>query len=138
MSKISKEVAVEDFERFLTAFRLDPIKRKKLNAPNEKGESIVDLPIELIQEGMVVVKDNGELEYTLLDAIKGENILLEKITFTPKRISVDKLKEISNIKDDIDKMATVLNFLTGVSAPIFKKISTDDMNYLSSIALVFM
>jgi len=141
MSKISHDVAVADFEKFLTAFRLDPIKKRKISLVNpDTGLSIIDPIIELIEEGMLIVKDNGELEYILLEPlINSEKVPThEKITFKPKRVTVEQLKAIEKIDSDTDKFGKILNILSGISELLVDKFSTDDISYCSRITTVFM
>lgn len=141
MSVVSKKVAEKDFEKFLTAFRLDPIKRRKISIVNERtGKSIIAPILELIEEGMLIVKDNGDLEYPLLDKILNESgvVFLDRITFKPKRVSVDQIKEVEKIELDSEGFMKILHFLTGVEELIMGKFSNDDISYLSRVAMVFM
>lgn len=140
MRKVPNDVALSDFERFLSEFRVDPIKRKKMFETNEDGKSIVSGVIELIEEGMAFVDDDCHLTYTLLEPITSDsgNVLLNECVFKNTRITLEQYQKIQSEKDELAKMIKILSVITGSDGALFRKISMDDMNYLTTISLVFM
>lgn len=140
MTKITKEVAAEDFDRFLAALRVDPIKKKKLFLEDEDGVSMTNAPLELIEEGMMIVLEDGSLEYKLLEPISADsgNVVLDSLTFKPKRITIGQFEKINEIKNDVDKMKEILSLLTGVSKGFIQKLSLDDLGYITTITSLFM
>jgi len=140
MITVTREVAEKDIEKFATAFRLDPIKRKKLFSKNEEGNTIIDPAIELIEAGMVCVEEDGSITYSLLEPIVSDsgNVVLEKVSLKPKRIRLSEAQSLEKLDSDFDRMLKILNILSGTEMSIMKKMSMDDVNYLSSLTLVFM
>lgn len=140
MTKITKDVAAEDFDRFLVALRIDPIKKKKLFAESEEGKNMIAAPIELIEEGMMVVLEDGSLQYKLLEPIVADsgNTIQDSLVFKPKRITIGQFEKINEIKSDIDKMKEIISHLTGVNKAFIQKLSLDDLNYITSITALFM
>lgn len=140
MSKIEKEFAVEEFERFATAFRLDPIKRKKLFDRTDGQPTIIDGITELIEEGMAIVDENNAIVYNLLEPttdVKGD-IHTAVCVFAPKRVSINAMQKIEEAKGDVEKMKQILSLLTGIAPAIIGKFSTADMEYVGKIATFFM
>lgn len=135
MSVVAKEVALEDLERFMVSFRLDPIKKKRMT---EAG--IIDDCLELIEEGMLVVDADNKLQYKLLEQITSESgiVIHDIITFNGKRIRVSDVEKIDKKADIIEQTKDMLNALTGIPKAIISKFSVDDSSYLSTIARFFM
>lgn len=129
---ISKEVAVGDLERFLQAFKVDPIKRKKIGDTLAKCE-------ELICNEMLMVTEDGHFEYPLIEPIvdDNQNIKLAVLKFKNRRVRVEDVEKM-NSGSDTDKMKRLISILTGVEPAFVNKFSLDDLTYLSDISLLFL
>ena len=130
--KITKEVARLDVERFLNAFKIDPIKRKKLS------ESIETLT-ELLMFGMAVITDDCHIKYILLEPIESTDgtVMLSELTFKNKRTRLDDLKGVQT-GSEIDKVKALVELMTGANKAILGKITGDDFMYINEIACFFL
>lgn len=135
MSVVAKEVALGDLERFMLAFRLDPIKKKRMT---EAG--IIESCLELIEEGMLVVDADNKLQYKLLEPITGSsgNVIHEDIVFNGRRIRVEDIEKVDRRANEVEQSREMISALTGVPKGIVSKFSVDDSVYLSTIARFFM
>lgn len=129
---ISKEVSNEEFERFLTTFKVDPIKRKKIADLTVK---IVDL----ISEEMLIVTEDGHLNYPLIEPIIDDagNVKVASLKFKNRRVRVEDVEKL-NSGNDTDKMKKLISTLTGIEPLFVNKLSLDDLTYLSDISLLFL
>lgn len=132
MEVVPKEVAEKDIERFLTALRVDPIKRKKMK------ESIATC-VEFVMYGMLVVNDNNELEYKLLESIEDKDgeVVLSEIKFKNKRVRLDSLEKVKNATEE-SYMRELISLMTDADKLILKKTTLEDMGYLEKIGMFFL
>ena len=132
MEVVPKEVAEKDIERFLTALRVDPIKRKKMK------ESIA-ICVEFVMYGMLVVNDNNELEYKLLESIEDKDgeVVLSEIKFKNKRVRLDSLEKVKNATEE-SYMRELISLMTDADKLILKKTTLEDMGYLEKIGMFFL
>lgn len=133
MSKVSKEVAVEDLNRFMESFRLDPIKKGKL-------DDCIEECIELIQYGMLCVTEENQLKFELIEPIvdsKGEAVQ-SSVVFGNKRVSVKDIQDQDDCKTQREQMSFMVGKLTGLNKGLIEKLSADDITYITSIARFFM
>lgn len=134
MSKVSKDVAIKDLDRFMESFRLDPIKKRKL-------QPFIEECIELVEEGMLVVNSDDKLEYSLLEPFtneKGELVDNGKIVFNGKRILVKDLEENGKFITESEQMQHMVQKVTGLNKAFITKLSADDLTYITTIARFFM
>lgn len=132
MNKISKEVAVIELDRFMETFRLDSIKKEKL-------KETIDLCVRFISEGMLIVTDDGHLEYLLLDPIIDDSgkELYDKLVIKNRRIKVEDLEKL-NTGTDIDKTKKLISIMANIAPSFVSKISADDLMYFSEISAFFL
>ena len=132
---IDKEVAREDFERFISALRIDQLKRGKLE---EEEESIISL----IENGNLIVNEDGSLIYKLMypESTNDQdgNPLTTHIEFPIRRIRVEDLEKKMIGKNDMEKTRRIFSFITKTSSNIFSKIDSDDYKYCSDIVAFFL
>jgi len=129
---ISKEIAIGDLERFLQAFKVDPIKRKKITETLAKCE-------EFICNEMLIVTEDGHLQYPLIEPIIDDNgnTKVAVLTFKNRRVRVEDIEKM-NSGTDTDKMKRLISILTGMEPLLVNKLSLDDLTYLSDISLLFL
>jgi hypothetical protein len=132
MVKINHETAALDIGRFLEKFRLDPIKRVRI-------ANTIDSCIKLVEEGMLIVTEDGRLEYPLLEPIVDDagNVKLDKLVFKNRRIRIDEIEKL-NAGKDIDKIKALLSLMCSIEPAFAGKITADDLTYVNDIASFFM
>jgi len=134
MAKITKELAVEEFNRFAEKLKIKARKLAKLEA--EK-----DLFIQLMLEGNITIDDEGIATYKLDAPIidDNENVVLSELKFRSRKFSVDEVNKAmgSDKKRELDKTLDVLALLTKSNAAFVKKIDSDEFTDISNSLMAF-
>ena len=133
MSKIDEKTAMGDVERFMNAFKLDPIKKEALS-------ETIKTTSQLVQAGMVVISEQGKIEYTLLEPVEADDgdVVLDVLKFKNRRIRVEEIEKMSKQNfNEIAQARELVGALVGVDPQMVKKITGDDMQYLSQLAVFF-
>jgi len=132
MSTIDKETAKADMERFMTAFRLDGLKKEKLKEEIETCER-------LIEEGLLIVTAENKLEQILLEPIEntaGET-MNDRIVYKQKRVRTEDVLKLEN-KKEIEKLEGLFRLVTTLNPLYATKTTGDDLVYFNSIATFFL
>lgn len=138
---IDIEVVKGDIERFFKSFNVDPIKKEKLGKKNGKLLSPIETIERLIQNGMLIVTDDGHLKYPLLEPIQNDRseTIVSEMTFRNRRIRLDEAEKLNDKETtELTKVKKMLSLLTGVEYALISKVSMDDIEYLAEISVFFM
>lgn len=135
MSKVNRETAVIDFEKWLDFKRISGKKRED-NAASQ--EIIVDA----ICAGDVIVEDDCTLLFKLPEPVKDNDgkDLLKELRFMP-RIRVEKLNaHLKGVKsDDADgRIAAYVAAITNTSKGMVGKLWSEDYTICTSIVVYFL
>lgn len=135
MSKVSREVAVEEFKKWADFKRL---KNSKLEALKDCQDEI----IESICEGILILKDNFEFEQNLNFPIGKDSDVntISKLIHKP-RLNVGVINaNMKGIKNtDIDgRLAGYICAVTGEPSGIIKALDTTDYSLALCIAQYFL
>lgn len=135
MSKIAREVAIADFNRWLD------FKKVKENKRNESKAQIDEI-VSAIEHGNVIIDDNCNIIQNLEFPITSDQggIVLGELKFKP-RILVHQLNaklkgvEASNVDGRILAYASAL---TDQNSGIIGKLDTEDYRIVSSVVMFFL
>lgn len=135
MANVAREVAVQDFERWLNSKRIKDSKREA----NKDFETII---VEAIMDGILIVEKDNCLTYNFPEPLlsdKGEE-LLSKLVFKP-RIRVHELNtKLRGVKSD-DGDARILAYvaaITGQANGLISKLYTEDYTICQAIVMYFL
>jgi hypothetical protein len=129
---VSKEIATEEVNKWLDKKNVSQKRRET------KKDSIESL-ISHVEDGIIVVGDDGVLTHKLTNPIEKEIKTLE-LTYQP-RINVGKVQQHMNgVKSD-DMIGMVIAYgaaLTGKPKELIKALDTEDQAVLSTVVVFFM
>lgn len=131
MNKIDNESAVVEFNRFLDAQKVSKSKRAKLE---EEQETIISF----IEEGIVVVKDNGDIVYNIVNPSEDVDEPIESVTFAVKRYKTRDIEKAMVGRTDMHNSRLMLGMLTGVNSGVFSNMDADDFKNCTDIAGFFL
>lgn len=130
---VALEVAQKDIEKWLDFKKVSPSKREKL-------KENIDVLIEAVTMGDLVVTEKLELEQTLKFPLVGESETVTKFTYKP-RIDVaqvgEKIKGVSP-KDLKGFSFAYTSALTGNPMALCKKMDTEDSSIADKIVEFFL
>jgi hypothetical protein len=134
MGKFDAQSAKVEFDRFVEAMKITPLKLSKL-------EEETDSVLACIEEGNVSVNDNGSIECKLMYPIEDDegNVAKDIIKFKTRRIRVEDLERKMQGKTDLEKVRRMMAFLAeDTPAAMFAKLDSDDFKVCSDIAAFFL
>ena len=130
-TKVSREKAVEELERWLNAKKITGNKRKS-------NEDIEEELIDAIEEGYLVLNEDNSFTYKLKFPLDGENPITElKFAF---RVKIGVLNaKLRGIKiDDLSgRIQTYIAVLTDQPKGLIGALDTSDNSIASAIATYF-
>jgi hypothetical protein len=130
--KIDSEVAEQDFNRFVQALKISPVKLERLE--KEEKEAV----IQLIEHGALVIRDDGIAVLKPYDELKFGDELVEEIEFCSRRISLKELNKYSVGRTDLEKTQRMFSFLIGKPSAFVERLSSDDFINFSQVAAFFL
>lgn len=127
------DTATKDFERFIEAQRVNPMKLLKLEDEKETF-------INLIENGYAIINDDGSVKYNLLYPVKSDSgeKEVESLDFSIRRIRIEDIEKRMNGKTDTENGRKLIGFLTKINAGLLSKFDADDIKYLSDISAFFL
>lgn len=135
MSKVAKEVAEADFNRFGAAmdlnFDISQTDRDSLEGFNGQKQKVVDA----LMKGSLVINEFGEPEYTpqRIDNIAGGKIVFHEPTGAAY-MEMDRCKEAEGMKKTFVFMAAT----TGISSSTFATMPNRDIKVCQAITALFL
>lgn len=130
MTKISKEVAIEEVNKWLDYKK---IKEKKRIAFKEAIESLV----EAVCDGCLVLKEDFTFTQ-MLEFPVGANKEFKSLDYRP-RIDVSTIQKYANGATTGDaRILATLAALSGQAKEVIAKMDTEDYSVASSIAIFFL
>lgn len=132
---ISKEVALDDLEKFVNHYSKKSVERNVLS------ESYPDV-LEAIQDGFLSFDDNQTPKLKLKHPIKGEEgaVVLDSLDFKTRIKPSDKAnigKGISIAADILTYQLRLTSHIIGQPIAILDKLSTYDYDVVSQVCAVF-
>jgi hypothetical protein len=132
MSKISKEIATKDVERWLEFKKVSEKRREK------KAESIETL-IDLVMNGVLVIEEDLKITQVLCHPLKNEQPV-EKLVYAP-RIDVAKIHAAMKGVSAEDFHGMIVAYgqaLTALPKKVLTAIDSEDYVGLNAVAIFFM
>lgn len=132
MSKVERSVAEQEIEEWLD-------KKKVLASVRELNKDSIDLLVDVICEGHMVKKDNGELDYTLLHPF-GEEEKVDRLTFKP-RLNDKMLKPFLNgvkTNDGEGRLLAYIAALTNTQRAILENMDSVDKKVAMAVVIFFL
>lgn len=131
--RIDTETATKDCKRFIEALKINDIKLQKLEAEKETI-------IELIENGYVIINEDGSVIYNLLYPIvsDSDSVEIDHLNFSIRRVRIEDIEKKLNGKNDIENGRKLIGFLTKTNSGLISKFDADDVKYLSDIAAFFL
>jgi hypothetical protein len=129
---ISKEVATQEIEAWLDAKRVRQSER-------EEKQARIDFLTEVIQEGLLVRKEDNTLVYTLLFPI-GTELKTSELNFKP-RLTIGVVNNyLSGLKatDGDNRMIAYARAVTSAPAETIKALDMEDYAVVSAIVGFFL
>jgi hypothetical protein len=125
---ISPEVAEAEVKKWLDAKKVTSSKR-------EKKKPFINVLIEAVESGRLVLDDNNNWVYTLLF---DDVVTVGKLTFKPRinRYDLEQYK-LSQADTSDERLLIYTATLTGTSPGILRKLDTEDANLCDAIAVFF-
>ena len=130
-NKVAREVAEEEFERFVESMGIDDDPASMKAEDLEDFEALKGRIIRRIEKGSVIIHDNGEPEY-----IPQRTEDSPKLKF--KEPTGATLMETDRKKTDIAKTTSLIAAMTEVSMATISKLKVLDYKACSDIATLFM
>jgi len=135
--KITREVADQEVREWIESkgFRASKVEK-------EDFQESIDLLIDSVMDGLLVINDDNSLTYNLQYPIQDEdgNDVLKSMTFN-KRLTVgfftNKMKT-SKAKTQEEKTILMISELTGEPAGLIQKVQMADFTELGVIATFFL
>lgn len=132
---ISAEVAQNEVEKWLDLRRVKPSLR-------EKYKDAVQVMVESVCDGSLVLQDNGSLKQTLVFPIetKDGDIALTELVYKPRF----KVKELSmqsqdmNASNSLDITISYVSAVSSVSKSLVKEMDMEDYKVAQCIVTFFM
>ena len=133
--KVTREVALKDFERWLNFKNIKGRKRED----NENFEQII---VDAIVDGQLTIGDNCHIKFILPEAItnkEGEEVLKE-LTFLPRIRVRDVNNKMKGVKaDDGDgRVVAYISAITQQNTGIITNLFTEDYSVCQSIVMYFL
>ncbi len=131
--KIAKEVAEQEFDRFVESMALD-VNPSDLDAEDKKSlDQTRDRVVSAIQNGSLVVNDEGEPTFT---PIRTKN--MDPITFYEPTGSCIQAMDRKKKTEDIGKLFAAMGDITKSHANVFSKMKMSDLKVCMAIATLFL
>lgn len=134
-SKISKEIAEKDFERWLDIKRFSQAKRE---SKKEFEEEIIIS----IMSGDAVIDEKGKITYKLLFPIKTkeEKTTISQFEFKPRLIQREVKSALEGVKaaDGDGRIVAYISALTGQAKALIGGLETIDFAFCQAMALYFL
>ena len=134
MSKISKEVAQQEFNKWAEAKKISDTKR-------ESNKDCEEEILNAIMEGHLTLTEENEWKYKLKFHLgKGEMNIVNELTFK-LRLTINELNSVSKgLKpSDVEgKLIAYLSAITGESIGLLKTLDTVDYSTVSCIVAYFL
>lgn len=131
--KVAKEVAEEEFNRFVECMDLD-VDPADMDEDDRKGfVHQKDRVIAAIQSGALVINDKGEPTYTPQRTNDAEPITFYEPTGT-SLMAMDRKKKT----EDIGKLYAAMGDMTKTHANVFSKMKMADLKVCMAITTLFL
>lgn len=131
--KIVKEVAEQEFTRFVEAMDLD-VNPVDMDAEDKKGfEQQKDRIISAIQSGALVINDDGEPVFTP-QRTKGADAITFHEPTGASLMAMDRKKKT----EDIGKLYASMGEITKTHASTFSKMKMPDLKVCMAITTLFL
>jgi hypothetical protein len=133
---VSKEVALDDLEKFVNYYSKKPVERSTLS------DGYPDV-LDAIMEGYLSFDENQVPKLKLKDAIKGEesgNVVLDSLDFKTRIKPLDKAnlgKGLSITTDILTYQLRITAHIIGQPISMLDKLSPYDYDVVSQVASVF-
>lgn len=136
-NKISKELAIEEFNKWADQLGIDYDVDSMNDEDKAEFEKIQRPVIRAIQSGDCVI-NNTSLEYTIkecdgVDFLSGKQIVIEK----PKGkicMGLDGYKDTQNAR----RLNGAMGVMTGLDSGIFPKLDMKDYSFFRSVVTLFL
>lgn len=131
--KVAKEVAEQEFERFIDAMDLD-VDTAGMDEDDKKGfEQQKSRIIGAIQSGALVVNDDGEPVFTPQRTKDAEPITFHEPTGA-SLMAMDRKKKT----EDIGKLYSAMGDMTGKHPSTFAKMKMPDLKVCMAVTTLFL
>ena len=140
MNKVDIETAKQDFDRFVAALNINERKLNALRQDAASGKNPVDELIELIQDGLVIIEDDGRLVYKLqypIKAVGTDTVVLSECKCVNRRITVGEMEKHMVGKNDIEKSRKIIAYMCSINSALISQME-DDFVVLSVISAFFL
>ena len=135
MSKIAREVAEQEFEKWLDFKKVKSTKRLE---SKDQGEQIISA----IENGSIIIDEKNNLVLTLDFPVEDSsgNVTLSTLKFSPRLRVVDLNKRLKGFKaDDVDgRVLAYAAALTGENTGIIGCLDTEDYRIVGNIVMYFL
>ena len=134
-SKIAKEVAVQDFEQWLSVKRINATKR-------EEKKDFENIIVDAICDRILVLEKDNVFTMKLPDPVKSDAgaDLLSELKFKP-RLRVHELNaKLKGVKpeDGDGRILAYISAITGQNSGLISKMFTEDYTLCQAIAMYFL
>ncbi|ARB06255.1 hypothetical protein SppYZU01_18 [Shewanella phage SppYZU01] len=131
--KVAKEVAEQEFQRFVDAMDLD-VDPADMDEDDKKGfQQQKDRVIAAIQSGALVVNDKGEPVYTPQRTKDADTITFHEPTGA-SLMAMDRKKK----SEDIGKLYAAMGDMTGAHPSTFAKMKMADLKVCMAVTTLFL
>jgi hypothetical protein len=129
MSKVSREVAEKDVERWLDFKRVKGLKR-------EKNKEAIESMIECVMDGTLVVDEECVITHNLLFPL-GNDESIRELKYAP-RLTVGRISEYTkNSKTNDERVCGYISALSGQANGIISKMETEDYSVVGNVVIFF-
>lgn len=141
-TKVSNEIALSEFTKFLQKHKSRELKRGKLTQ-DKIQEDYIDA-IEAIEEGALIF-ENGKPIFMLRDVIsppdgEDQSLAISKLEFRSRIKPSDKAKLMEGLNPEKQSATFTLRYLAYIikqPLPVLDKLSQDDYNAVNQVCSVF-
>ena len=132
--KISHDMAEHDFERFADFWDVDTDVEHMTVEDRDSFETEKRRIIRSIISGRTRINDEGNVEYTMREAVGSYEQMIFKIPRGEAYISMDKHKE----RQSMHKIYSVVSSMTGVPSVIISRMHGNDSKFAVGMAILFL
>lgn len=129
MSKVSREVAEKDVQRWLDHKRVKELKR-------EKNKDAIESMIECVMDGTLVIDDECVITHNLLFPL-GNDENIKELKYSP-RLTVGRIGEYTkNAKTNDERVRGYISALSGMSNGLISNMETEDYSVVGNVVIFF-
>lgn len=130
MDKVNKDVAQKDFDRWFEAKKLPKTRKEGDN------EAMVNELLGSVEEGFIILNDDGSVILKLREPLTGERPLSE-LNFLPRLTAGELMSKTSYAKSSQDKQIATIAALSGEVGGTIRALGTIDMSLAAVISAFY-